>query len=144
IRSRYQSLQDEAIALGAQVLVWPEAALVPAVPAESSSLREAGVVQEGANARTPPAAIVGALSWRRDINESSGRLESVLHTSAFITGRDLDVTGRYDKVRLMPFGEYVPWPFSYMFDKLVTADGTLTPGDAPRAFALEPLGGAKV
>ncbi len=142
IRARYQALQQEAVTLGADVVVWPEAALSPAVPADSASLREAGVVAAGS--LVPPAAIVGALSWSRGLNADSGRLERSLRTSAFVTGRDLAVSGRYDKVRLMPFGEYVPWPLSLAFDKLVTADGVLTPGATPRAIPLEPLGGAKV
>lgn len=146
IRAEYHELQSEALALGAEVIVWPEAALVPSVPADSASLREAGVVDEKSRKHglVPKAAIVGALSWRRALNESTGRLEDVRHTSAFVTGEDLVVKGRYDKVRLMPFGEYVPWPFSLVLDKLVTADGALSAGAAPRAVPLELLNDEKV
>lgn len=137
IVGHYQALQQEAIARGAEVVVWPEAALRPRVPADAATLEGAGVVGEGQ--REPPAAIVGALSSLFAIDDASGRLEEVGRTSAFVTAKDLRVTGRYDKLRLVPFGEYMPWPLSLFTDRVLTGPKSLAPGDAPRALPLEPL-----
>jgi apolipoprotein N-acyltransferase len=34
--------------------------------------------------------------------------------SAYLFGRDGEIAGRYDKMVPMPFGEYLPWPVSYL------------------------------
>lgn len=36
--------------------------------------------------------------------------------SCYLFGRDGDVLGRYDKMVPLPFGEYLPWPVSYLRD----------------------------
>ncbi len=52
-------------------------------------------------------------SLRRDSNEIEGQQ---LYNSFFIINNESQVLGRYDKNKLVPFGEYLP--FSYLFSRL--------------------------
>ncbi len=47
--------------------------------------------------------------------------------SAFLVGRDGSLAARYDKVRLVPFGEFVPPPFGFI-RKISSEAGDFTPG----------------
>jgi apolipoprotein N-acyltransferase len=40
-----------------------------------------------------------------------------------------ELVGRYAKMHLVPFGEFVPWPFSAFIDKITLQAGDFTPGE---------------
>jgi len=48
---------------------------------------------------------------------------------------------RYDKVNLVPFGEYVPWPFNYLADKVSSEVGDFAAG---RRVVVSPVGNHRI
>jgi len=55
--------------------------------------------------------------------------------SALLIGPDGEFQGRYDKIHLVPFGEYVPWRRFFSFAGKITAEvGDFVPGTRPVAL----------
>jgi apolipoprotein N-acyltransferase len=46
-------------------------------------------------------------------------------------------TDHYDKIQLVPFGEYVPWPFRGIVDKISTEIGDFVPGNRVVTFPVD-------
>jgi apolipoprotein N-acyltransferase len=97
-----------------QLLVWPE------VPAPLYA-DDPGFIETAGNlARlTRTYFLSGVVAHRAD----GAPLNSVLLMSP--AG---EVVGRYDKVHLVPFGEFVPWPFGFV-KKMSTEVGDFVPGN---------------
>jgi apolipoprotein N-acyltransferase len=97
----YERLARRAAAQGAHLIVWPETA-VPGALELDSMLRErlARLARE-----TRAAHVVGGVGV--DLDES-GRQIIRYYDSAFLLDARGEITRRYDKTHLVPFGEYVP------------------------------------
>jgi apolipoprotein N-acyltransferase len=47
-------------------------------------------------------------------DDPTGQDDYIAHNSCYLFNRQGEVTGRYDKMVPLPFGEYLPWPISYL------------------------------
>jgi apolipoprotein N-acyltransferase len=137
--SIYESLTRQAVAAGAQLVVWPETA-VPGALEVSPSMRErvAALARE-----TGVELVVGGMGLELDADGSPQRF----FDSGFVFARDGSVTDRYDKAHLVPFGEYVPFrPLLGLFVSAV-ASGVATldvsAGERPRGVDLESGGSVR-
>jgi len=109
------------------LLVWPESATPFFYQSEEAFQAEiAAIVQEvGAHL------LFGSPSW--DI--VNGR--QLFFNSAFLIAPDSRVVGRYDKMHLVPYGEYVPLQRLFPFiQKMVTGIGDFSPGSGTRLLAV--------
>jgi apolipoprotein N-acyltransferase len=107
----YKKLQSEAKAMGAKLVIWPESAYPRMLDENVQEVLEVEV-----------ASIVGATVFGEDKNGYHA------HNSALLIDYLGHVVKRYDKSHLVPFGEYVPWPFSGVVDKIVPGMGAFLPG----------------
>jgi len=117
ILERYLQLSREATARGVDLIIWPEAAWPGRVLARSTRLEEFA---------PSVATLIGvsAYDW------VDRRLRAT--NSAFWIEAGGNVTARYDKQHLVPFGEYVPLGRFLPVDKFVTGMVDFSAGDSAR------------
>jgi apolipoprotein N-acyltransferase len=134
ILERYLRLSDAARREGAELIVWPESSVPfyfedePAWAVRIRELARAGRVH----------LIVGSDEREFGADPAGGRLEPRYYNAAFLVRPDGTTGGVYRKMRLVPFGEYVPLGRVLFFvAPLVEAVSSFSPGE--RA-ALLPVG----
>lgn len=115
-----------AAAPGSRLVIWPEAALPAYVRYEPQVLRWATAL--AAEVGTP--LLVGAPDARSD-----GGSTRYLNSAFLLRGEGLQE--RYDKMHLVPFGEYVPLKGLLFFVQAIAAEiGDFTPGTKVVVFPL--------
>ena len=137
---RYLELSDGATAPertgvgSAAILVWPESAFPfllterPAVLAAIAALLPEGTTLITGAARAEPSA-------SRDIPPR-------VFNSVYVIDADGEILDAYDKVHLVPFGEYLPFrPFfeSLGIRQLIALPGGFSPGSRRRTMTVPPL-----
>lgn len=125
--ARYAELTRDAARQKPDLIVWPETA-APFFFQEPTVLRQdlLALVRE---VRTP--LLFGSPAFRVD----AGRVEQL--NRAFLLGPDGSEQGTYDKMQLVPFGEYVPFRRILFFvEQMVTAVGQIGAGFHPTVFTL--------
>jgi len=126
ILERYHALQRDAVARGVDVVVWPEAAFPGGVPATTTRLKSTRF-HAADDVALPTSGVFGASVREVVVDQRSGKRTAHHFNSALVAdGADLEVRGRFDKIHLVPFGEYVPWPFYVAVKHIVP--GMTTPG----------------
>jgi apolipoprotein N-acyltransferase len=110
------------------LVVWPES---PA-PFEEDDPRFRQVLAQIAHAEQSPI-VVGDIG----VDYSSEQHKWLDYNSALIVGADGQRVGRYDKIHLVPFGEYVPFEKLLFFARKLTGRvSKFTRGDQRKVFLL--------
>jgi apolipoprotein N-acyltransferase len=137
--SVYVQQTEEAARLGADLIVWPEAAaafffqpteLYPSAFAEDAPYRQR-LLQLAVDSRVP--ILFGAPA----LGEVDGRLG--FYNRAYLVSNVGAVTAWYDKIQLVPFGEYVPLRslLGYFVNRVVEGFGDMFAGDRQTIFDLK-------
>jgi apolipoprotein N-acyltransferase len=110
------------------LVVWPES---PAPFAEGDPRFQRALESINRQERAP--LVVGALS--EDFSPQDQDWHD--YNSALIVGADGALVGRYDKIHLVPFGEYIPFQRLLFFAHKLTGNvGIFTPGSTRKVFRL--------
>ena len=116
---KYRRLSLESPAKEADLIIWPETA-TPFYFMDNPVLTD--MVLEGIKS-TGAHFIIGSPSYAK------GEKQLIYHNSAYLISPQGETRGKYDKVHLVPFGEYVPLKrFLPFIDKLVAQVGDFKPG----------------
>ncbi len=116
----YRNLSLGMASQGVELIIWPESAL----PFFLQSDKEFGHQIFDVTKQTNAYLLTGADSY----GPGNGK-EVRYYNSAFLIGPDGELVGKYDKIHLVPFGEYVPLKTYLPFiRKLVVGVGDFTPG----------------
>ena len=127
--ARYERLSREAVTKGAELIVWPETAMPFFFQSDMPyQQRFLAFVRE---LNTP--LLFGAVGWRpKDMTEVT------LFNRAYLVSPTGEVLNSYDKIKLAPFGEYIPFHNSFLFflDKFVEGIGDFAAGTERTIFSL--------
>jgi len=121
------SMPDGARDRGADMVVWPE------MPAPFEDTDAIFVGRLATVAKTAHAAVLTGVIARAS--------DGAPLNSALLMGPNGVAIGRYDKVNLVPFGEFVPWPFGMLTRKVSTEAGDF---EAGRGIVVSSLGNHKI
>lgn len=125
----YRALSLSASEAGARLLVWPETAIPFYFEADKVKNGFIGDIVRD----TGSYLLTGSPSY--NYNRVSGTTE--YFNSAYLVSPEAEVIGRYDKVHLVPFGEYVPLRSVLPFEKLTAGVGDFTSGAGPLPIKFE-------
>lgn len=115
----YETLSRETLKERTDLLVWPETAMPFFFQDGDEKQRRVRALARDYGITL----VAGSPSYR----EKGGRV--VYGNSAYLVSPEGEITGRYDKVHLVPFGEYVPLKrFLSFAEKLVAGAGDFVPG----------------
>ncbi len=129
--ARYERLTHEAVARGATLVIWPETAFPFFFQAETlpdAAYRER-LRQLAVAVKTP--ILFGSPAFKQH------GLEISLFNRAYLLSPTAEILGSYDKMQLVPFGEYIPFhSLLFFLDKLVQGIGDFAAGTEQTVFTL--------
>ncbi|MDH5764286.1 MAG: apolipoprotein N-acyltransferase, partial [Nitrospinota bacterium] len=130
---RYRNLTLKAAAFKPDLIVWPEAVTPFYFGREVEGTEY--VLDVVRDSRTP--LLLGSPAIEQQARDSStmGPGTNHLYNSAFLVSAEGVPQGRYDKIHLVPFGEFVPMRSVLFFiDKLVVGIGDFNRGEGAKLF----------
>ncbi len=120
----YRRLTERASLAGAGLVVWPETAVPFYLERSKERKRAVTSIARRNNVRL----LTGSPAY--DYNKKNGAI--LLYNSAYLISGEGRITGRYDKVHLVPYGEYVPLKrFMPFIKKLTVGVGDFAAGTGP-------------
>ena len=121
---------ERRVRVPSDVIVWPES---PAPFEEQDGRFRAGMSMLARAAEAP--IIAGNTAFERTSDPGNKRGYELRNRASFIQA-DGEVSGHYDKMHLVPFGEYVPFKRMFFFaGNLLAEVGTFEPGRERAVFA---------
>jgi len=125
ILDKHIELTEKAAVENPDLIVWPEAAL-PAVLEEEPALFER---VSYAAAKVKTSLLVGAVTLREDF----------YYNSALLISSQGETLVKYNKLHLVPFGEYIPLKKTFPFLETIAPIGDIRPGQDYTIFELPSL-----
>ncbi|HZX12907.1 MAG TPA: apolipoprotein N-acyltransferase [Thermodesulfobacteriota bacterium] len=112
-----------------ELIIWPETAIQAWIPASQDFLTNEGelAIPQTKNSYF----LVGGLSYKFNNNEINPEFDQKIDkfNTAFLTDPQGRILGRYNKIKLLLFGEYLPFTkYIPALKKISPASGDFTPG----------------
>jgi len=126
ILARYEALTREAATTEPDLIIWPETAVPGLLPVEGWLLER---VQQLARSVGRPL-LVGTPYTPQQL------LDPSLWNSAVLFERNGSITARYDKLHLVPFGEFIPFEAQLPWLRQLIVTGDFDPGTTATVFRL--------
>ncbi len=130
ITERHQKMSEEI--KNADLIIWPETAIQHWFPTNGKIYQ----VQDTRNVAPDIKGtyfLIGGLSFiaKESWNGNKYQINYIKHNTAFLTDSKSNILGRYNKIKLLLFGEYFPQINSKLgfIKKIIPAVGDLTPGE---------------
>jgi len=108
------------------LIVWPETAFPSYFPSGTELDDRLGDITREANTYL----LLGSLSYKKKGKEIK------IYNSAYLFSPGRHILGRYDKIHLVPLGEYVPLSTHFPFFNSLAGIGNITPGEEAVIFKL--------
>ena len=124
ILKRYSSLTEQAARKKPEIIIWPETSLPGYLEDDPELLKE---ITSLSNKISPAYLLVGTPQAPLDRNSYNS-------ATLLFQGK---IIQRYDKLHLVPFGEFMPWPGFFSRFSFAGLIGNFSPGENYTVFSLD-------